>query len=188
MTRPLLNLAPGEDPAELLVPVENYALKPVPKAFENLDEVVLPLLEQVKSVDTFDVTGFYSRRKGISGEQHQSLLDHNQRAYDAAKQADGLILYFQGHLLVDPDDFPLDPGLDLKFNPDCMSFCIWESLELARTGSSVPAHKAAVRGTGEWYAGFAIKKYHLKIGHKDGKKVLLFEEYHHPAAPAGHGH
>jgi hypothetical protein len=183
MARPLLNLAHGEDPAELLVPVENYALKPLPKAFENFDEVVLPLLEQVKSVDEFDVTVFYSRRKGISPEQHQALLDHNQRAYDAAKRADGLILYFQGYLLVNPDDFQRDAGLDLKFNPDCMSFCIWESLELARAGSSVPQHKAAVSRTGEWYDGVAIKKYHVKIGRKDGKKKILFEQYERPPMP-----
>jgi hypothetical protein len=188
MAKSLNDLSTKFDPAELLAPVENYALQTLPEAFENFDEVVLPLLHGVKQIDTYDVTVFYSRRKGISTEQHESLAAHNQSAFDAAKKAEGLILYYQGHLLIDPVKADMSPRLQLDFVPDCLSFCIWESLDLAKAGSSVTEHRAAVSRVNEWYEGFAIKKYHLKVQQeqKNGKtyEKIVLEEYRRPAPTA----
>jgi hypothetical protein len=151
----------ADDPSKLLAPLENYALQPVPVAFENFAEVIIPLLAGYEKGHVFDVTGFYSRRKGIVLAEHQALLQHNQRAFDAAKKIDGLLIYFQGSLLVDPKSEDLSPDLELDFIPDCMSFCIWESLAAAKAGAMLAAHRAAAAGTERWYAHFVIKKYNL---------------------------
>jgi hypothetical protein len=161
-----------DDPARLLLSVEEYALRPLPQAFENLNEVLVPLLRRSDPMSPFDVTVFYSRRRGLSGQQHASLQSHNQHAFDAAKHVAGLILYYQGHLLAEPASELLSPNLHLDFTPDCMSFCIWESLAAARVGAQLPEHRAAAARAGQWYSGFAIRKYQLSLRavSRNGKK------------------
>jgi hypothetical protein len=167
------------DPAELLIPVEEYCLGQLPKAFENFDEVILPLLDDDNG--EYDVTVFYSRRKGITVPEHESLLRHNQHAFDAAKRIPGLVLYFQGHLEIQPDPKHLDRNLNLSFTPDCMSFCIWKSLKEAKAGAALPEHREAVSRVHQWYEGFEIKKYKLSVKTTTVKgkrqRVITFKEH-----------
>lgn len=151
-----------DDPGKLLIPVKDYACKPLPEAFENLDEVLVPLLKNGGAVN-YDVTVFYSKREGLSKEKTEAMLMHNQRAFEAARRMGGLIIYFQGPLLNGVKDTDRSPKLDLDFAPDCMSFCIWQSNAHAKAGSHVPEHRAAAAGAREWYTYFAIAKLEASV-------------------------
>jgi hypothetical protein len=176
ITKPHVGRSLEGDPADLLIPSPEYCLKPIAKSFENFDEVILPLLDG--TTDPYDVTVFYSRRRGITTEQHESLLRHNQHAFDAAKHVPGLVIYFQGYLEVEPDEDRLDPKLNLSFTPDCMSFCIWRSLSHAKAGAAIPEHKEAAARVDQWYGCFAIKKYKLHVQDPNSKTPsIVFEEY-----------
>jgi hypothetical protein len=131
----------------------------MPEAFENLNDVLAPLLASKPAGHVFDVTVFYSERKDLTTSENDELLAHNQRAFDGAKQMGGLLIYYQGPLLNPAKaELPLDPRLDFDFLPDCMSFCIWESLAKAKQGASNSDHRAAAEGAARWYRGFAIEK------------------------------
>jgi hypothetical protein len=177
-----------DDPAERLVPVENYAVRPVPEAFENLDEVLLPELLQLDAPDeaVFDVTAFYSRRRpGLSIEEEQTLDSTNRAAFEAAIGVGGLVLYYQGQPL--ERETPPNSALGLTFTPNCMSFCVWQSRRQAVTGARLQQHRAAVAGTHTWYEAFGIKKYALTIASSVGRAgVLSFTEYDPMGSPPIH--
>ena len=160
------------DPADALIANENYALSPLPEAIANWHSIV-PLL---KPDHWYDVTAFYSRRKAdLSKEDSDMLFTFNQRAFDAAKEKGGLVLYFQGVLLGNSTKQTIS-NLNLSFVPNCLSFCIWNTLKEAKEGSSISAHKDATRMTGRWFDGFAIKKYVVKLEENAKKKKLIFKE------------
>ena len=167
------------DPADLLITTDEYCLRQLPNAFENFDEVILPLLSN--DVEEYDVTVFYSRRKGITVPQHEALRTYNQHAFDAAKHVPGLVIYFQGHLLIQPKSDHLDPKLDLSFTPDCMSFCIWQSLDHAKAGAALPQHRDAASRVNQWYDGFAIKKFKVSVQPRTAKEEppqkIIFKPY-----------
>lgn len=154
---------PQGDPSQSLVSLENYAHRVFPKAFTNF-EVLLPLLRSARGA-VLDATVFYSRRKYPLIVKGHDLSEHNHHAFNAAKNSGGLIVYFQGNLLAGHHggDTYLDPDLDLDFIPDCMSFCIWESLQQAKIGAGVPAHKEAAAKVNHWYTNFAIEKFEITI-------------------------
>lgn len=165
-----------DDPARLLVPRCDYARRPVPEAFENLDEVLAPLLREHGNSNVYDVTGYYSKRKdNLTAESQAALLRYNRAAFSAAVKAGrgALIIYFQGELMKDTPVAEPNPSLGFEFTPNCMSCCVWESFGDSQTGSDTPAHRAAVEQAGEWYDHFAIKKYTAVV---DGDKVN-FQEY-----------
>jgi hypothetical protein len=146
----------ADELVQQLVPVESYASQPLPQAFENI-AIVAPLLQ---ADETYDVTAFYSQRwPGLAEAEVAALSAFNQRAFDAARAAGGLILYYQGDVL--PDAQP-NPALGLDFTPSCLSFCIWESRQQARAGSDIPAHRAAAKRAPLWYRAFDPKKYSLQ--------------------------
>src|SRR5258708_38665510 len=88
------------DPANALKPVDNYALKPIPEAIANWNTIA-PLIKQDH---WHDITAFYSKRKiNLTKDAEQALFDANQCAFDAAKSKGGLILYFQGVILSNPN-------------------------------------------------------------------------------------
>jgi len=159
------------DPADALVAVNNYALYPLPDAIANW-HAVTPL---IKSDHWYDVTAFYSKRKAnLSKEKAKLLYDYNQRAFDAAKTKGGLILYYQGVLINDTTK-KINPDLNLSFIPNCLSFCIWESLQMAKTGAKISEHKEASKMVALWYDGFALVKYQVMLKVSKGKKMLLFQ-------------
>jgi hypothetical protein len=160
------------DPADALVATENYALNPLPEAIENWHAMV-PLLRENH---WYDVTGFYSKRKAdLSAENSELLYKYNQRAFDAAKTKGGLILYYQGVLLGNAHE-KVSSNLKLPFVPNCLSFCIWESLHEAKEGAKIPEHKKATHMTSLWFDGFAIQKYEVMLKKNGQTKSLIFRK------------
>ncbi|HSX08526.1 MAG TPA: hypothetical protein VLF93_00025 [Candidatus Saccharimonadales bacterium] len=160
------------DPADALIATKNYALYPLPEAITNWHAMV-PLLT---SDHWYDVTAFYSRRKAdLSPENAKLLYDYNQKAYDAAKKKDGLILYYQGVLLTNVAS-ENDSNLVLPFVPNCLSFCIWKTLPHAKEGAKVPAHKKATKMTSLWFDGFSIIKYQVMLTNQSNSKFLVFKQ------------
>jgi hypothetical protein len=159
------------DPADALVPIENSALYPVPEAIANWPAIV-PLL---KRNNWYDLTAFYSRRKAnLSKEASKLLYEMNQKAFDAAKEKGGFVLYYQGVLLSNGNE-KINPNLQLSFVPNCLSFCIWDTLTQAKAGAQIPEHRKAAQMTTMWYDGFALVKYRVKWKQTNGKEELLFE-------------
>ncbi len=160
------------DPADALDAIENYALYPLPDAINNW-HTITPLL---KNDHTYDVTAFYSRRKAdLSKENAQLLYEYNQKAFDAAKDKGGLVLYYQGVLLSNNNSLS-NPNLKLSFVPNCMSFCIWNTLQEAKMGAKTPEHKKATHMTSFWFDGFTIEKYNVLLKQISDKKTLVFKK------------
>jgi len=159
------------DPADALVAVENYALNPLPEAIKNWHSIT-PLL---KPDHWYDATAFYSRRKpDLNSKNAKLLFEYNQRAFDAAKTKGGLILYYQG-VLIGNENKKTDPDLVLRFVPNCLSFCIWESLQTAKEGAKIPEHTKASEMVSLWYDGFALVKYQVMLKKKLHNKTLIFQ-------------
>jgi hypothetical protein len=159
------------DPADALVATNNYALNPLPDAIKNWHSIA-PLL---KIDHCYDVTAFYSRRKtDLSSENARLLYEYNQRAFNAATTKGGLLLYYQG-VLINDHNAKASSDLSLRFVPNCLSFCIWESLSMAKTGAKIPEHKKASGMVALWYDGFAIVKYQIILKKTTRKKTLLFQ-------------
>jgi hypothetical protein len=119
---------------------------------------------------------FYSRRKAdLSKENSKLLSDFNQKAFDAAKEKGGLVLYYQGFLLSNNNE-SISPDFTLSFIPNCMSFCIWNTLQEAKQCAKIPEHKKASQRTSLWFDGFAIKKYQVMINAISGQKKLIFQK------------
>jgi len=169
----------AEDPADLLVPTWDYARRPLSDAFENLDEVLVPLLREAGPDADLDTTVYYSDRKDLSEADEADLLGHNDRAYAAARSLGGLIIYFQGPLLVASARGARYPELDIDVDtPNCMSFCIWDRREQARAGSEVAEHRAAVRGAPRWFSKFDIVKFQARletVGGDEPVETVRFE-------------
>jgi hypothetical protein len=162
------------DPAHMLVPVKDYAHKQLPVAFENLEAVLLPLFIKHGNTNSFDVTAFYSKRRNdIPPESMVALMHHNQVAFAAAVKVGGFIIYYQGERLDKDTKSKVDPSLNLSFDPDCLSFCIWESRAHGQTGASVPEHRSAANQASQWYEHFVIKKYSAALKNKK----ISFAEY-----------
>lgn len=158
------------DPANALTAANDYALYHIPKAISNWHAIV-PLLQPNH---LYDVTAFYSKRKtDISKENENLLITYNQKAFDAAKIKGGLILYYQGVLLENANTL-IDKELELPFVPNCLSFCIWNTIEEAKAGAQISEHKQAALMMSLWYENFAILKYQLRLDIKGLKKTLIF--------------
>jgi hypothetical protein len=165
-----------DDPGEQLKPLKDYARRVMPEAFKNLDEVLVPLFATKPAGHMFDVTVFYSQRNELVSAENDALLSHNQHAFDGARRMGGLLIYFQGPLLeFGKKHRQLDERLKFEFEPDCMSFCIWESLKHAKTGASASDHKAAAEGAARWYRGFAIEKLDATLKIVNGRQTVTFK-------------
>src|SRR5919107_4661342 len=64
------------------------------------------------------------------------LKEHDDRAYEAALEAGGLLRYFKG---------------EMNERRECLSFCLWESRRQAIAASASASHRTAARGTAEMY-------------------------------------
>lgn len=148
---------PPHDPARLLIPADNYALKPLPEAITNWYSIA-PLLS---SDHIYDVTAFYSQRKtDLNSEEETQAYNANQQAFTAAKTKGTLILYYQGDFITNTSA-KKSIHLPVSFTPNCMSFCIWHSLKEAKLGAQTGEHKHAAKNVRQWYDAFAIEKFQL---------------------------
>ena len=85
------------------------------------------------------------------------LSEHDDRAYEEALAAGGLLLYFKGQA---------------NERGDCLSFCLWESGEQARNAAASASHRTAASITAQTYHSYILDRYWLKK--KEGK--LVFEQ------------
>jgi len=85
------------------------------------------------------------------------LREHDDRAYEEALAAGGLLRYFKGQA---------------NERGDCLSFCLWESGEQARNAAASGSHRTAASITAQTYLSYTLERYWLKK--KEGK--LVFEQ------------
>jgi hypothetical protein len=77
------------------------------------------------------------------------LKEHDDRAYEGAVEAGGLLRYFKG---------------EMNGRRECLSFCLWESRERAVAASGGVSHRAAARLTARMYASYTLERYELAKG------------------------
>ena len=85
------------------------------------------------------------------------LREHDDRAYEEALAAGGLLLYFKGQA---------------NERGDCLSFCLWESREQARKAAASASHESAASITTQTYLSYTIIRYWLK----KEKEQVIFEQ------------
>ena len=90
----------------------------------------------------------------------QLLKEHDDRAYETALRAGGLLRYFKG---------------EADERRECLSFCLWESSEQAVAASGGASHRAAARLTGEMYESYDLERYVLTQVHTAEGTRILFE-------------
>src|ERR671921_1600224 len=84
------------------------------------------------------------------------LREHDDRAYEEALSSGGLLRYFKGQA---------------NEWGECLSFCLWESLEQARLAADAASHRSAAGVSAQMYLSYSIDRYWLeKLGEK-----LVFE-------------
>src|ERR687895_2787174 len=84
------------------------------------------------------------------------LREHDDRAYEEAMASGGLLRYFKGQA---------------NEWGECLSFCLWETLEQARLAADAASHRSAAGVSAQMYLSFSIDRYWLeKVGEK-----LVFE-------------
>src|SRR5215208_8101333 len=74
------------------------------------------------------------------------LQEHDDRAYEAALEAGGLLRYFKG---------------EMNERRECLSFCLWESRERAVTASGGASHRSAAQASAEMYESDVLERYDL---------------------------
>jgi hypothetical protein len=77
------------------------------------------------------------------------LKEQDDRAYEAAVEAGGLLRYFKGAM---------------NERRECLSFCLWESREQAVTASGGASHRTAAQLTAEMYESYTLERYELTKG------------------------
>jgi hypothetical protein len=77
------------------------------------------------------------------------LKEHDDRTYEGAVEAGGLLRYFKG---------------EMNGRRECLSFCLWESMERAVMASGGSSHRAAARITAQMYESYILERYELSKG------------------------
>jgi hypothetical protein len=77
------------------------------------------------------------------------LKEQDDRAYEAAIEAGGLLRYFRGVM---------------NERRECLSFCLWESREQAVTASGGASHRTAAQISAEMYESYTLERYELARG------------------------
>ena len=77
------------------------------------------------------------------------LKEHDDRAYEGAIEAGGLLRYFKGAI---------------NGRRECLSFCLWESRERAVTASGGVSHRTAAQLTDRMYESYTLERYELAKG------------------------
>jgi hypothetical protein len=84
------------------------------------------------------------------------LHEQDDRAYEEALISGGLLRYFKGHA---------------NERGECLSYCLWETREQARTAADAASHRSATGVAAQMYSSYILDRYWLK---KAGEK-LVFE-------------
>jgi hypothetical protein len=99
------------------------------------------------------------------------LKKHDDRAYEEALRAGGLLHYFKG---------------EANERRECVSFCLWESREQARRASNGDSHQEAVGIMAETYESYTLERYELiKVG--GAKRSLVFRSLEEVSPRQGAG-
>ena len=84
------------------------------------------------------------------------LREHDDRAYEEALVAGGLLRYFKGQA---------------NERGECLSFCLWETREQARRAADAASHRSAAGVSAQMYLSYSLERYWIrKVGEK-----LVFE-------------
>jgi hypothetical protein len=84
------------------------------------------------------------------------LREHDDRAYEEAKNSGGLLRYFKGNV---------------NERGECLSFCLWKTSEQARKAAGAASHRTATSITAQMYLTYVLDRYWIK---KDIEQ-LVFE-------------
>ena len=120
-----------------LAPVTpDYALCPIDEGF-NWTDALAGL-----DAGQWYLVVFRSVRRSTADVE--MLTEYDDRAYQEALAASGLLYYFRGTL-----------------NPTraCLSFCVWESQRQAQQASALPLHRAAMRIVAQMYDSYQLERY-----------------------------
>ena len=94
------------------------------------------------------------------------LKEHDDRAYEAALAAGGLLRYFKG---------------EMNERRECLSFCLWESREQAVAAAGGASHQTAAQVTARMYEAYPLERYEVA----KGARGLVFRRLDGvPARPA----
>jgi len=125
----------------------DYALLPIQNGFDwsrlsacSFDRLYLVVFRSVRQPDADLVL----------------LREHDDRAYEEALRAGGLLRYFKGQAN--------DRG-------ECLSFCLWETREQAMEAARATSHRSAAEVTARMYLSYTIDRYWLK----KEEETLAFE-------------
>ena len=96
------------------------------------------------SFDRLYVVAFRSVRS-VSADL-DLLREYDDRAYADAERAGGLLFYFKGLM---------------NERRECLSFCLWESREQARSAADGASHRAAATLMAKMYESYLLERYDL---------------------------
>jgi hypothetical protein len=75
-----------------------------------------------------------------------ALREHDDRAYEEARESGGLLRYFKGHA---------------NERDECLSFCLWETREQARRAADAASHHSAAAVSAQMYLSYVLERYWL---------------------------
>jgi len=120
-----------------LAPVTpDYALCPIDEGFNWTDALA--------DLDAGQWYLVVFRSVRCSTADVEVLTEYDDRAYQEALAASGLLYYFRG---------VLGPSRA------CLSFCLWESQRQAQQASALPLHRAAMRIVAQMYDSYQLERY-----------------------------
>src|SRR5918997_2905391 len=96
------------------------------------------------SFDRLYVVAFRSVRRASA--DLDLLREYDDRAYADAERAGGLLFYFKGLM---------------NERRECLSFCLWESREQARSAAGGASHREAAAITAKMYESYTLERYDL---------------------------
>jgi hypothetical protein len=135
-----------------LAPVsEEYATLPVADAFNWADGAT-----ELGAGDWY-LVAFRSVRR--SGADEARLTAFDELAHQEAAESPGFVHYLKGPSAHDGS---------------CLSFCLWNSRDEARSAARQPAHVQAVGLLDEMYAQYTLEFLHVR---RDERGVMAFEPY-----------
>ncbi|HVF08233.1 MAG TPA: hypothetical protein VNC60_06625 [Actinomycetota bacterium] len=136
----------------LMPATADYATLPLPEAFTWAD--CAPSLE----TGEWYLVAFRSIHRADADERR--LEEYDLRAAEEAAQAPGFVHYFRG---------------PLTSTRSCLSFCIWDSREHARSASRGPRHIEAIALVEQMYEHYELEFHRLVK--PVGSQGLRFEPY-----------
>lgn len=139
----------------LMPAAADYAVLPLPEAFTWSE--CAPAIE----AGEWYLVAFRSIHRADADEE--TLAAYDLRAAEEAAQAPGFVHYFRG---------------PVTSTRSCLSFCIWDSREHARTASRGPRHIEAIALVEQMYESYELE-FHRLIK-RQGADRLEFEPYDLP--------